>query len=105
MPARPKPKSARTRKTSYEDPERPPSSFPLPLLVDPNQSGFIDALRKASVLQKTIEKETALLGEEWDIEGYVDTIGRIDSTTTFAMVWGESSTYKGLIGYPLEFPP
>jgi hypothetical protein len=106
MSARPKRKSARTRKISYEDPERPPSPFPSLAWVDPKQSGFIDSLRKASVLQKNIEKETALLGEEWEIEGYVVYVGTTDSTT-HVMVVGDSSTHHvpNLVGWPLQFPP
>jgi mono/diheme cytochrome c family protein len=48
MPARPKQKSGRTRKTSYEDPERPPLPIPSTVWVDPKQR-FIDGLPKATV--------------------------------------------------------
>jgi hypothetical protein len=97
MPARPKRKSARTRKISYE---RPPSPFPSLAWVDPTQSGFIDSLRKARKRSKRRP------GEEWDVEGYVVMVMRTDSTTR-VMVRGESSTHyvNNLVGWILEFPP
>jgi hypothetical protein len=104
MSARPKRKSARTRKIGYEDPEGPPSPFPSSVWVDPRQSGFIDSLRKASVLQKNIEKETGVY-RYWDVEGYVFGVSRYDSITRVG-VWGVGSLNPtSLVGWTVEFPP
>src|SRR5262245_52359697 len=105
MSAQPKRKSGRTRKTSYEDPERHPSPLPSTVWVDPKQR-FIDGLPKASMARKTTEKyETGLLGEEWDVEGYVTDVWREDSTTRVYVIGVRRPNSTNMGGWVLDFPP